>query len=113
MSLVVDKKKIGYYVTLKWCDCGNGVWSYGLDYNYGSGGGGGGCSFAKPDDEKLNLRGRTSEREAKIAACEYALRSLEHCVWKPDSKVERLKRMVEDYMKSLSRPKVVQLSLFD
>lgn len=113
MSLVVDGKSFGYYVTLKWCDCGNGVWSYAMDFGYGNGGGGGGCSFATPDDKNLNLRGCPSEREAKIAACDYALSSLESNARENDAKVERLKRMVEDYKKTISRPQIVQLSLFD
>lgn len=113
MSLVVDGKSFGYYVTLKWCDCGNGVWSYGMDFGYGNGGGGGGCSFATPEDKNLNLRGFPSEREAKIAACDSALSSLERNARKNDAKAERLKRMVEDYKKTISRPQIVQLSLFD
>lgn len=113
MSLVVDGKAYGYYVTLKWCDCGNGSWSFGVEYCYGIGGGGGGCSFTDPDDEKEWMRGRPSEKEAKVAACERALECLSHNRRKNDVKADRLIRMVEDYMKSISRPKVVQLSLFD
>lgn len=113
MSLVVEGKSYGYYVTLKWCDCGNGVWAYAIDYAYGNGGGGSGCAYTSPDEEKKWLCGCPSERDAKKAACDYALRSLSHSLKKDDAKLQRLIRMVEEYKKSIFRPKVVQLSLFD
>ena len=110
MSLVVDKKSYGYYVMLKWCDCGNGVWTYGMDYAYGNGGGGGGCSYATPEDGRR--WSRPSEREAKIAACDDAINTLERNGRKDDKKLTRLIALVTDYKKSIGRPQPIQLELF-
>ena len=112
MSLVVDGKSYGYYVTLKWADCGNGFWSSAIDYGYGIGGGGSGVSYAdRLVSEKYDHRaGYRSEADAKIAACDEALTALEHANDK-SGKLQRLIHMVEDYKKSI-KPKVVQLDLF-
>lgn len=113
MSLVVDGKSYGYYVTIKWCDCGNGIWSSALDYGYGDGGGGYGVSFAdRLVGDKYDWRaGYPSEVDAKVAACDEALVRL-HKSRKQNDKLQRLIRMVEDLKKSLTRPKIVQLELF-
>ena len=104
-----------YYVTLKWADCGNGLWSWACDYNTGTGGGGSGVGFAwKPFDEKNTNHygeGVSTELEAKMQACEEALRHLLNAYTKND-KVERLILMVEEYKTKL-KPKYVQLELFD
>ena len=113
MSLVVKGGGNPYSVMLKWCDCGNGLWVYGLDYNTGDGGGGFGARFVNPDEKRDWLRGYPSERECKIAACDSAIKRLSHSFHKDEPNVKRLIAMVEDYRKSLARPKVVQLSLFD
>ena len=112
MSLVVDGKSYGYYVTLKWADCGNGFWSSAIDYGYGIGGGGSGVSYAdRLVSEKYDHRaGYRNEIDAKIAACDEALTALSHANDK-SGKLQRLIRMVEDYKKSI-KPKVVQLDLF-
>ena len=112
MSLVVDGKYNGYYVTIKWADCGNGIWSSALDYGTGDGGGGYGVSFAdRLVGDKYDWRaGYPSEVDAKVAACDKALVRL-HNSRKQNDKLQRLIRMVEDYRKSI-KPKVVQLDLF-
>lgn len=104
-----------YYVTLKWADCGNGLWSWACDYSTGDGGGGSGVAFAwKPYDENNSNHygeGVKTELEAKILACDEALAHLRNA-YKKNDKVERLINMVEEYKKRL-KPKYVQLELFD
>lgn len=104
-----------YYVTLKWADCGNGFWSWACDYATDTGGGGSGVSFAdKPWNEKSKNHygeGVRTELDAKIQACEEALRWLRNAYTKND-KVEKLILMVEEYKAKL-KPKYVQLELFD
>lgn len=111
MSLVVDGKSYGVYVVIKWADCGNGFWASAIDYSYGNGGGGSGVCYAdRPVSEKYScFAGYRSEKDAKVAACDRALRQLKD---KKGDEVVRLIRMVEDYRKSLSRPQIVQLELF-
>lgn len=107
----------GYYVVIKWAECGNGLWSYGLDYSTGTGGGGFGVSWADllyQDDVKWHWNcGYPSERECKAAASEKAIVYLQRALRYHDGQqVRRLIAMVEDYHKSLTRPQVVQLELF-
>ena len=109
---VDDKRTYGYEVSLKWCYCGNGLWQYGIDYNTGDGGGGFSPSFASPDEKREWLRGYPSERECKLAACEAAKNRLYNSYHKGDPKVKRLWEMVDEYQKTISRPKIVQLELF-
>ena len=112
MTFQVDNKYYGYYVSLKWCDCGNGLWNYGVDYGTGDGGGGFSPSYAAKDEEREWMKGYPSERECLRAACDCAKSRLEHAYHQGDPKVNRLWRMVDEYQKSISRPKVVQLELF-
>lgn len=111
----VSRGGYGYDVTLKWCDCGNGLWTYGLSCNVGSGGGGFGCSWADIKNEKDSscYKAYHSEKECIIACCEEALRWIDSSGHKDEPKAKRLRIMVEDYKKSIGRPEPVQLSLFD
>ena len=114
MSLVVSHGGYGYEVTLKWCDCGNGLWSYGLSYNCGTGGGGFGCSFADVTDDPKSYRyGYRSEKECIIACCDAAISRIESSGHENEAKTKKLIEMVKDYKKSIGRPAPVQLSLFD
>lgn len=114
MSLVVSHGGYGYEVTLKWCDCGNGLWSYGLFYNCGTGGGDFGCSFADVTDDPNSYRyGYRSEKECIIACCNAAISRIESYGREKDAKAKRLIEMVKDYKNSIGRPAPVQLSLFD
>lgn len=97
------------YARIKWCECGNGIWSYGIDYSTGSGGGGHGASYCDKIGEGYGC-GCASEKEAKLRACRSILKSLGGG-WDKNN-VEQLRQMVEDYMKTLERPQVVQLELF-
>lgn len=111
MSLVIDK--IYYYATLKWCYCGNGLWSFGLDYSTGNGGGGFGCSFADITGNPDSWRnGYKTEEECIIAACNCAISRIENSGRTNESKVQRLLAMVVNYKKSIQKPQPVQLSLF-
>lgn len=109
---VGTKDSYGYYVTFKWVDCGNGVWQYGLDYNIGTGGGGFGVRYTEPNEDRDWLKGYPSEKECLMAACDHALEYISHSQHEKEAKTQRLKEMVREYKKSLSRPQVVQLSLF-
>lgn len=112
MSLVIDK--VYYYVTLKWCYCGNGLWSFGLDYSAGNGGGGFGCSFADISGNPNSWRnGYKTKEECIMAACDCAIRRIENIRSTNESKVQRLLAMVREYKKSIQKPQPVQLSLFD
>lgn len=112
ISLVAHGGAYGYCVTLKWCDCGNGRWSYGLDYSCGTGGGGFGCSWADGSGDTNSIyKGYPSEKEAIIAACDAAIKWIGDP--KDDAKKKRLLEMVKEHKKSIGRPAPVQLSLFD
>ena len=113
MSLVVEGKSYGYYVTIKWCDCGNGFWSSAIDYGYGDGGGGSGVSYAdRMVGEKYNqYGGYRTEMDAKVAACDKALEAFTHSIHGDPKKLKRLVAMVEDYRRKI-KPKYVQLELF-
>lgn len=113
MSLVVDGRSYGYFVTIKWADCCNGFWASAIDYGYGDGGGGSGVSYAdRLKGEKYDHRaGYRSEADAKLAACDSAIEAIGRSVHGDQGKLKRLIRMVEDYRKSI-KPKVVQLDLF-
>ena len=109
---VGTKDAWGYYVTFKWADCGNGVWQYGLDYSTGTGGGGFGVRYTEPNEDRDWLKGYPSEKECLMAACDHVLEYIGHSLQSKEAKTQRLKEMVREYKKSLSRPQVVQLSLF-
>ena len=102
----------GYSVTLKWAECRNGIWSYAVDYNCGTGGGGSGVHYADTLEGKSWLRGYPSEREAQQAACDEAIRQVRSARDGKSVLGDRLIAMVEDYRKTISRPKIVELSLF-
>ena len=113
LTIATKTGAYGYYVTLEWCDCGNGLWSYGLSYNAGTGGGGFGCSWADlSGNTKSYRKGYPSEKEAIIAACDEAIRWLKSSGDKDGYNIKRLIEMIEDHKKSLSCPKPVQLELF-
>lgn len=113
MSLVVDGKSYGYYVTIKWAECGNGIWSSAIDYGYGDGGGGSGVRYADRlvGDKYSQWAGYRSEVDAKVAACDEALEVISRSISGNETKLKRLRGMVEDYRKSI-RPKYIQLELF-
>lgn len=105
----------GYEVTLNYAECGNGLWSFGIDYNLGTAGGGFGVSWADiTGNDKSWRNGYPSEQECKVAGWRKSLayiHSHEHN--ERVSPAERLKEMIEDEIKLLTRPKVTQLELFD
>ena len=114
MTIAVNKKRENFnYVQLQWAYCGNGLWSYGMNYGVGYAGGGFGVAYADRQGDGNDWRnGYPTEQECKRKACECALHRLEHCGEKDKAEVKRLMQMVRDYMKSLGRPQPVQLELF-
>lgn len=104
----------GYNVSLKWAECGNGLWSFGIDYNLGTAGGGFGVSWADlQGNEKSWRNGYPSELKCKIAGLSEALKYIgnhEHNA--RTSPAEKLRKMIENEIKRLTRPHVVQLELF-
>lgn len=112
-EIVAKSGAFGYYVHIKTAYCGNGLWSYGIDYSTGTGGGGFGVSFAdkKSGEDKDWRVGYPSERECKVAAAQCAIRQL-HPYNGNDKLVNKLKELVEEYIKDFKRPKYVQLELF-
>ena len=114
MTLAVDRSSYGYYVTLKWADCGNGLWAYAIDYCTGTGGGGYGVCWADHLADGSGFRhrgGYRSEQDAILAACDEAVIRLQQSGHDNEEKTKRLIRMVEDYKKQI-RPRYVQLELF-
>lgn len=113
-ELVAKAGSYGYNVTLKWAECGNGLWSFGIDYNLGTGGGGCGVSWADiQGNDKSWRNGYPSEQECKVAGWQKTLKYIgNHKHNARTSPVEKLREMIEDEIKRLTRPKVVQLELF-
>lgn len=113
MTLASKTGPFGYLVTLKWCECGNGLWSIALDFNFGNGGGGSGCSYTDTADGNSYRRGYRTEKEAILAICDKAIREINDykCESKEMPKMNRLLEMVEDYKKSIGHPEPIQLSL--
>ena len=113
-SIVAKNGGFGYNMTLKWAECGNGLWSFGIDYNLGTAGGGHGVSWADlQGNEKSWRNGYPSELECKIAGWRKALKYIgnhEHNA--RTSPAEKLREMIEDEIKRLTRPQIVQLELF-
>lgn len=117
-ELTVKGGAWGYYVRIKYAECGNGIWVYGIDYSTGTGGGGFGAAWSDKvngkDDEWHS--GYKSERECKIAAAEKAIVYLKNAYNLNDDNrgilVNRLIGMCKDYKRNLERPQVVQLELF-
>ncbi len=114
----------GFNVTIKWADCGNGLWAYGIDYNTGTGGGGYGVSWVNEPTDKDKLQGHRnvgfpSEIDCKLAALTEAISRVKGSVhWGLEYDENRIKHtknlisMIEEYKKALTRPKVIQLELF-
>jgi hypothetical protein len=100
----------GYYIILKWAYCGNGLWSFGLDYGMGTAGGGFGVSWADTTDGKDGSyrKGYASEKECKVAACRYAM----NIVKQNNAMCDNLRRKIREFMIGLQRPEIVQLELF-
>ena len=114
-QLVAKAGSYGYDVTLKWAECGNGLWSFGIDYNLGTGGGGYGVSWADiTGNEKSWRNGYPSEQECKVAGWRKALTYIgNHGHNARVSPANKLKQMIEDEIKALTRPRIRQLELFD
>lgn len=101
----------GYYVTIKWAMGGNCIWAYGLEYNHGTGGGGFSVSWTNTTDECLWHHGYVSEKDCKVAGMQEAIKILSHCT-ENRTQVSKLRLMIEDEIKKLTHPQVVQLELF-
>lgn len=109
-TISVKECAYGYYVRIKYAECGNGLYAYGIDYGTGTGGGGFGVSWADSAEPDRYNRGYHSERECKIAAAEVAINILGNS--KGDKKLAQLIEKVTEYKRGLERPRVVQLELF-
>ena len=117
VRLDVKDGSFGYYVHIKYAECGNGIWVFGLDYSTGTGGGGFGAAWSdNVGDPKTWHSGYPSERDCLLAACDKAMKYLNNAYdVKQDNRgilIGKLKDMVTEYKKSLTRPKIVQLELF-
>lgn len=102
----------GYYVILKFAECGNGVWVYGIDYSIGTGGGGFGAEWSDTTDENVRSHGYPTEYDCKVAGWKYALEIISKHYYQRTPTAIRLRTMIEDEIKKLTRPQVVQLELF-
>ena len=102
----------GYYVTLEFAECGNGIWVYGLNYNIGTAGGGFGAAWSDTTDDKIWYHGYPSEKDCKLAGWNEALQRISNNDSERSSQIKNLRTMIEDEIKKLTRPQVVQLELF-
>lgn len=113
VNLEVKQASIGWYAHIRYADCGNGLWSFGISYGTGNGGGSYGVSFADKDKGKGWRRGYHTKDECLVAACDELLERFA-TVYDRDrnDNYRKLVSMVQDYKRSIGRPKVVQLELF-
>lgn len=109
-TISVKEGAWAYNVRIKYAECGNGLYAYGIDYCTGTGGGGFGVSWADSAEPDSYHRGYHSERECKIAAAEAAIIRLGDS--KGCKKLAQLIANVTEYKRALERPQVVQLELF-
>ena len=120
ICLTPDKQEIavvtgayGYSIELSWAECGNGLWSFGLTYNLGTGGGGYGVAWADiTGNDKSWRNGYPSEKEFKVAGWNKALEYIGHEKSGNATQRAKLRLMIQDELKSLTRPKITQLELF-
>ena len=103
-----------WYARLRWCDCGNGWFTYSFDLSYGDGGHSFGCNYA---DDKCKEgdwhRGYKSKKVCLLKCCDDVINEFEHIYEHNNINAKRLVKMITDYKKSLHEPKVVQLELFN
>ena len=102
----------GWYVDIMTAECGNGVWVYGLQYNLGDGGGCFGASWADRRTDRTRYDWHESERECKASAGRCMLRYIDNHTEDKKGMLSKLRRKVEEYVRSMERPQVVELSLF-
>lgn len=107
----IKKGSYGCNAAIKYADCGNGLWSFGLDYSIGTAGGGYGVSWADRDTGDGWRRGYHTKEECLIAACVELLNRLSTMNEK-GKPFNDLVGAVAEYRRSIGRPKVVQLELF-
>ena len=120
ICLTPDKQEISvvpgayvYSIELSWAECGNGLWSFGITYNLGTGGGGYGVSWADiTGNDKSWRNGYPSEKECKVAGWNKALEYVEREKNGNATQRAKLRLMIQDELKSLTRPQIVQLELF-
>lgn len=112
-SVEFNIKKGGYgcNAAIKYADCGNGLWSFGLNYSIGTAGGGYGVSWADRDTGDDWRRGYHTKEECLIAACDELLQRIA-VRGEKGKPFNDLVGAVAEYRRSIGRPKVVQLELF-
>jgi hypothetical protein len=100
----------GYSVEIKWAECRNGIFAFGISYNCGTEGGSFGVSWADKADVKVWNKGFESEKECKRFALRYALTRL---IPKKDNKeIDKLRAKIQEELDKLQKPQWVQLELF-
>ncbi len=112
-DIIVKDGSYGYKVSIKYADCGNGLWSFGLDYNVGTAGGGFGVSWVDKDTGDGCFRGYRTKVECLDAACERVEMCVMSCGGKNNKIALALIEKIKAYRKELKRPKIVQLELFE
>ena len=120
VKIAVKEGSYGYYVEIETAECGNGIWVYGLHYNYGTGGGCWGARWTDKLTDHLGIsRGYKSRKEALIDACNNAIgqlnRQMDICTKRDGnngSLLKRLVQMIKEYKRELKHPAPVELSLF-
>lgn len=103
----------GYNATLEIAGCGNGLWSFGCDIFLGTEMQSFGASWTdKPNESYCN--GFPSQKECEIAGWRFILERIGE-VKKNARKSPKmqLRQMIENELKRLTRPQVVQLDLFN
>lgn len=111
-DFIVKKGSYGYSASIKYAECGNGLFAYGINYCTGTGGGGYGVHWADKDRGEDDWRvGYRTKEECMMAACDTLLVRLANTNGS-GRLFNDLIGMIADYKKQLGRPKVVQLELF-
>lgn len=109
-ELVTKAGGYGYFVIIKWAECGNGVFAFGYRYNAGTEGGSCGVSWADKADIKVWNKGFESEKECKRYALRYVLTRI--LPKKDNHEVMKLRAKVQEELDKLQKPQWVQLELF-
>lgn len=116
VELNVKNGSYAYYVNIKYAECGNGIWVFGLDCCTATCAGGYGCAWSDVLHDAAWHGGYPSQRDCLIAACDAAVTRLQGAYnLGGDNRgvmVRKTIEKVQEYQKSLTRPKVVQLELF-
>lgn len=113
VRIEAEKGCFGYWCEIKYAECGNGLWSFGISYCTGTGGGGYGVAYADEHGDPSKWRfGSLTLNEGLVAMCDYLVKRVIQNSGAPKDKLNKLNDKIMEYRRSIGRPTVVQLELF-